>query len=669
MAGVEYQVTKVDPTDPHTKGAVYQVHEVSEEVAATLGGKVYRARIIKDPTAPTVVGKVYQIVLIEDPSDPTVKGKVYNAILTGDSAAVVVGPAVSPLVLQGAIANSLQYVKAFGGTEQRNLPAEYTRLEYITFPSGAYIKTGIVPKTFDYEVGFKGAFGILLNGPNCAWGYMGDGLIPRWVCATYGSSYLLNANTTRTFGNADTNTHTFVGRVYEKNGIYCWSSEFDGVIQQNDQTLNNTANWEANTLEMYVGARNDNSTVSNYGLITANHWWCKKADVMIADYIPAKRNSDNVLGMYDTVSGTFFTNAGTDSFTAGPEVVPTPDIPMDIVSNNGVLKVSPNLFDKNASYALFDGYVNNVSVGENTTLMAYSGGDKTIIIKVAPNTTYTVTRATNLGSLYERIRCAAFTTLPSSSSTGVVLYNLSSNTQQANATFTTLSDTQYVAINVRSSGAVGDDWTQFVDAFQLEQGSTATQYRPYGQIYTDGTVETIKDSLNNTATAEMLLKVGDYQDEQEILSGTVTRNVGVKVLDGTEDWVKGQSFYCNTLTGVLQADHSCYCTHYQGIMNNSTVVTDSNTCRVGYHIGSDIIWNRLYIYADRSLYATAQDFANYLAQQYAAGTPVIVIYPLATPTTKSVAGQALQVTGGDNVLEITQASLTGLELEAEYQKG
>ena len=469
MAGVEYQVTKVDPTDPHTKGAVYQVHEVSEEVAATLGGKVYRARVIKDPTAPTVVGKVYQIVLIEDPSDPTVKGKVYNAILTGDSAAVVVGPAVSPLVLQGAIANSLQYVKAFGGTEQ--------------------------------------------NG------------------------------------------------------------------------------------------------------------------------------------------------------------TPTPDALVDIVSNNGALKVSPNLFDKNASYALFDGYLNNVSVGGNTTLMTYSGGDKTIIIKVAPNTTYTVTRVTNLGSVSDMIRCAAFTTLPSNGSTGVVLYNLSSNTQQANATFTTLSDTQYVAINVRNTSAVGDDWTQFVDAFQLEQGSTATQYRPYGQIYTDGTVETIKDSLNNTATVEMLLKVGDYQDVQEILSGAVTRKIGVKVLDGTEDWVKGQSFYCNTLTGVLQADHSCYCTHYQGVMNNSDVVTDSNTCRVGYHIGSDIAWDRLYICADRSLYATAQDFANYLAQQYAAGTPVIVIYPLATPTTESVAGQTLQVKTGDNVLEITQASLTGLELEAEYQKG
>ena len=59
---------------------------------------------------------------------------------------------------------------------------------------------------------------------------------------------------------------------------------------------------------------------------------------------------------------------------------------------------------------------------------------------------------------------------------------------------------------------------------------------------------------------------------------------------------------------------------------------------------------------------------QYLADQYAAGTPVIVVYPLATPTAESVAGQTLQVADGDNILEITQASLPDLELEAKYKK-
>ena len=39
---------------------------------------------------------------------------------------------------------------------------------------------------------------------------------------------------------------------------------------------------------------------------------------LVFHLIPTKRNSDGVLGMYDTVSGTFFTNAGTGTFIAGP---------------------------------------------------------------------------------------------------------------------------------------------------------------------------------------------------------------------------------------------------------------------------------------------------------------------------------------------------------------
>ena len=36
--------------------------------------------------------------------------------------------------------------------------------------------------------------------------------------------------------------------------------------------------------------------------------------------VPAKRISDNAIGMYDTVTDTFFENAGTGEFIAGPEV-------------------------------------------------------------------------------------------------------------------------------------------------------------------------------------------------------------------------------------------------------------------------------------------------------------------------------------------------------------
>ena len=43
-------------------------------------------------------------------------------------------------------------------------------------------------------------------------------------------------------------------------------------------------------------------------------------DNVVFDGIPARRKSDNVIGLYDTVTNTFFTNAGTGIFVAGPDV-------------------------------------------------------------------------------------------------------------------------------------------------------------------------------------------------------------------------------------------------------------------------------------------------------------------------------------------------------------
>ena len=43
-------------------------------------------------------------------------------------------------------------------------------------------------------------------------------------------------------------------------------------------------------------------------------------DTLVRNLIPVKRTTDQVIGMYDTVSDTFFENAGTGTFIAGPEL-------------------------------------------------------------------------------------------------------------------------------------------------------------------------------------------------------------------------------------------------------------------------------------------------------------------------------------------------------------
>ena len=45
-----------------------------------------------------------------------------------------------------------------------------------------------------------------------------------------------------------------------------------------------------------------------------------EGNTLVRDFIPAKRKSDNAICLYDKVSNTFFTNAGTGDFIAGNEV-------------------------------------------------------------------------------------------------------------------------------------------------------------------------------------------------------------------------------------------------------------------------------------------------------------------------------------------------------------
>lgn len=42
--------------------------------------------------------------------------------------------------------------------------------------------------------------------------------------------------------------------------------------------------------------------------------------MIVCDFVPCYRKSDSEAGMYDLVSGTFYTNAGTGTFVVGPDV-------------------------------------------------------------------------------------------------------------------------------------------------------------------------------------------------------------------------------------------------------------------------------------------------------------------------------------------------------------
>ena len=206
-------------------------------------------------------------------------------------------------------------------------------------------------------------------------------------------------------------------------------------------------------------------------------------------------------------------------------------------------------------------------------------------------------------------------------------------------TITTPSNAKYINFYIANDLTVAT-----APDLQLELGSTATTYEPY---YNGG-----------TATAQDLLAVSTFgKDVQEVISGTVTKNIGVKVLDGTETWEAHNTWYWANILPSLSGDVSArlLCTHFvnQGPTNDLSIHRDTS--------------DSTYLQISYNAMADAAALKSWLAAQYAAGTPVIVLYCKAT-STETVTGQPLSIKSGTNIIEITQAAMTGLGLEAKYKR-
>lgn len=363
--------------------------------------------------------------------------------------------------------------------------------------------------------------------------------------------------------------------------------------------------------------------------------------------------------VYNTIYGTnsITFNAKANSLKAltlfgGTEQsgTPTPTTPQDIVCNNGALKYSNNLLDMATENIVLGKYINNSGVVSNSGPNFYNSK----YIPVVAGETYTWSTSSSI---------SYFSVMEYDSSYVFKKRTLFSNAGTSGS-ITLRSDAAFVLIGSNMDSAdITLDKIAAVD-WQFEKGSSATAYKPYSPtgIYTDGTIETVQDSLSNTATAEMLLKVGNYQDVQSVLDGEVTRNVGIKVFDGTESFAVINNTFRYNLTG-LKKNTKMICSHFDGDVSPS--VTTSNQPDLTVKNNASNNNNAYFKYAAKT---TIADFQQWLADRYNAGTPVIIIYPLATSTTETVTGQTLTTKEGTNTISITQASISSLDLEAKFKK-
>ncbi len=389
---------------------------------------------------------------------------------------------------------------------------------------------------------------------------------------------------------------------------------------------------------------------------------------------------------------------------------PTPDDPQDIVCNNGTLTVKDEKlpygyrriesieFSGSTYYEtdeklygsdivtmtislsssggqnLFGCYSGTASDDVNFSLYVYGtpsgqaywrygttlyrptlgGTAKRTISFGAGGTTGFSTNSSYIETEFETTSTARIGALPNSSSpkfSGTIYGNITIGTRL-----------KYIPCIRSSDSAVG--YYETVKGVFLEPQGSAPVAGAYDNThfvpYVNGTAEVITLGTQ-TASVESLLGVGNYKDEQEIITGSVTRKVKVYIFDGTEAWtLPGGADYFR-LDGMFEDaipyasdSPAIICSHFVGrIPKTSASGMVDGDIKLGY----TSTYNRLYL--KYAAMATEGDLKAWFASQAAAGTPVIVIYPLDEEITETVTAQPLSTAEGDNTITSTDYYATG----------
>ena len=293
---------------------------------------------------------------------------------------------------------------------------------------------------------------------------------------------------------------------------------------------------------------------------------------------------------------------------------------------------------------------NGVYSGPTWRLILYINNNNGLPVTIDPNTQYTI--SATFGNNDSSFRFGAKYT------DGTTEYQIG-NINNGRFSFTTTAGKQVASLTATyGSGASNVELSNI----QIERGDTATEYTPYNPLCAtcDGTVVNYTSATgtgvqNGTPTPTnpieptfykqgnmVLRKVGNIADSYDASTGKITRRVGVKVLDGSEDFsvstnsdivLDGSTTFWNV--GAISDNRGVSASAEAIGISNYFVPAPSSAGRTdpkipdSFSVGSNA-------HAEHTLWIrmngehSAAEFKSWLAAQKAAGTPVTVYYPLAT---------------------------------------
>ena len=186
------------------------------------------------------------------------------------------------------------------------LPAGYTQVEYLKSTGSQYINVGFKPNQ-DTRIVLD-VNSPLVSGPVWLFGARtaADSKTYNFLCqgSKYRSDYNDNSSTSLTINPS--------GR---------FEIDKDKNITKINGSTASTIPYGAFQCEYNLFLFSNNNAGTTGAGASISIYSCKIYDngTLVRDFVPA-RNSSGTLGLYDTVNGTFYTNAGSGTFTAGADI-------------------------------------------------------------------------------------------------------------------------------------------------------------------------------------------------------------------------------------------------------------------------------------------------------------------------------------------------------------
>ena len=238
---------------------------------------------------------------------------VYNGVVVWMSKVLATISGILPITLTDCTGDDLVDYKIYGNSEYEGLPDGYTQVEYLESTGTQYINTGVnLSNNSNIEINAK----LTATQRNKTYYLFGSSIENNRYMIAVGSftnKYLADfvSNSYR----IESSVSAFDGK-FHTHKVTNLSYYIDEILQGSKSSSTFT-----NTSSAYIFDVRDRGTSSTLGTQSWKIKYCKiwDGDNLIRNFIPCT-NSSNVAGLYDTVNGVFYTNAGTGTFNVGSVV-------------------------------------------------------------------------------------------------------------------------------------------------------------------------------------------------------------------------------------------------------------------------------------------------------------------------------------------------------------